>query len=105
MAACRKYQVLVTVSTINSKKRLLDIFGAMVSAKSDIEWNSNWCVGIRAADIKEAGRTVRAKRPVQQPQGEICCMCKLPFGRKRKLVSTAGNLFCIKCYNKLSPVR
>lgn len=32
--------------------------------------------GYRRLDIKEAGRTVRAKRPVQQRKVDICPKCK-----------------------------
>lgn len=40
--------------------------------------HNNWCVGVRDAGIKEAGRTGRARRPAQQRKGEsepFCIRC------------------------------
>ena len=50
---------------------------------------NEWRRMLSAVQNIERRKTVAAKPAVQQPQGEICCMCKVPFGRKKKLVSNA----------------
>jgi len=51
-----------------------------------------------------ANAMVENVNSVQQPKGEICCMCKRPLP-KQFYRSSAGRFFCRKCVNKLSPVR